>query len=219
MIVAIAGHKGGTGKTTIAVTVAAELQARGYSVLLVDADPQGTAITWAEMAERAGHSGPTTIAMGDNLRSQLPQMAEAYAWTVVDCPGRGGRRQVAALMISDIALLPCGPSPADVWALDEAQELIDEATELRPDLQVAVVLNKADRTTLGATARETIEQLSLRVLTESLGDRVAFREALAVGQGVTVYAEQSKAASEARALVSALEAMAREGEHGGQEEA
>ena len=73
MIVAIAGHKGGTGKTTIAATIAAELQARGHSVLLVDADPQGTAITWAEMAERAGHEGPTTVAMGDNHLPEPPE--------------------------------------------------------------------------------------------------------------------------------------------------
>lgn len=204
MIVAVAGHKGGTGKTTIAVTLASELHERGHRVLLVDADPQATAVTWAEMAEAAGHEGPTVVAMGNNLRTQLPAMSEEYAWTVVDCPGRGGRRQVAALMVADLALLPCGPSPADIWALSEAQELIDEATELRPELQVAVVLNRADRTSLGASAKGTIDQMGLQVMPETLGDRVAFRESLAAGQGVTAYTPRSKAAAEAKALVSAV---------------
>ncbi|MCC6877393.1 MAG: AAA family ATPase [Sandaracinaceae bacterium] len=210
MIIAVAGHKGGTGKTTVAVTVAAELYARGQSVLLVDADPQGTALMWAEMADQAKTAGPTTVAMGDNLRSQLPKMAEGYDWTVIDCPGRVGRRQIAALMVADMALLPCGPSAADVWALNESTTLIGEARELRPELRVAVVFNRADRTTMGANARAAIESLGLHLLPASLGDRVAFREALAAGQGVTLYASGSTAATEARKLVDTIECFGEE---------
>ena len=40
-VIALCGQKGGTGKTTTAIAVAAELYARGQRVLIVDADPQG----------------------------------------------------------------------------------------------------------------------------------------------------------------------------------
>jgi chromosome partitioning protein len=64
---AFAGQKGGAGKSTMAIAVAAELMARGSKVLLVDADPQGTATTWTEVAAEAGHATPTLVAMGANM--------------------------------------------------------------------------------------------------------------------------------------------------------
>lgn len=203
-IIAVAGQKGGTGKTTIAVNVAAELQARGQRVLLVDADPQGTALTWAGIAEELGHKVPTTIAMGDNLRSQLPEAAKEYDWAVIDCPGRGGKRQVGAIMLADATLLPCGPSPADAWALGEAVEIIGEVQALRPELQVVLVLNKSDRTAIAASTREAVEGLGFPILSSTLGDRVAYREALAAGQGVAQYNSGGPAAAELKRLVDEI---------------
>ena len=47
MIVAIAGTKGGSGKTTTAVCLALEALEQGRDVLVLDLDPQGTAADWA----------------------------------------------------------------------------------------------------------------------------------------------------------------------------
>lgn len=207
-ILAVAGQKGGTGKTTLAVNVAAELEARGERVLLVDADPQGTALTWAAVAAENNAKVPTTIAMGDNLRAQLPATAEGYAWCVIDSAGRGGKRQVGALMVADVALLPCGPSPADAWALAESLELVAQVRELRPELRVALVMNRVDRSAIGASTRAAIAELRVPVLRATIGERVAFREALGAGLGVTRYATGSVAANELRRLVDELEQLA-----------
>lgn len=67
MILALAGQKGGAGKSTLAVCLAVEALARGQRVLLVDADPQGTARTWAEVAAEAQHPTPTAITMGASM--------------------------------------------------------------------------------------------------------------------------------------------------------
>jgi chromosome partitioning protein len=85
-ILAFAGQKGGTGKTTLAVNVAAELVERGASVLLVDADPQGSSRTWAAVAVEAGNQAPTAVAMGSTMHKpdQLPRLATAYEWTIID---------------------------------------------------------------------------------------------------------------------------------------
>jgi chromosome partitioning protein len=208
--IAFLGEKGGAGKSTLAVNVAAELAARGRRVLLVDADPQGTAITWASIAVEAGDA-PTTIALGDNLRAALPAASAGFTDTVIDLPGRASKRAVGALMLSDVAVIPCGPSPADAWALAPTVELVGEARSVRAELRAVLVLNRADRTSIGASTREAIAGLGLPVLEASIGDRVAFREALAAGQGVTTYASASPAAGEVRELVHELEALTRAG--------
>ena len=53
MIIALTGQKGGIGKSTTAVCLAAAAMQRGLRVLLVDADPQGTVRTWGDVAGEA----------------------------------------------------------------------------------------------------------------------------------------------------------------------
>ena len=53
MIIAICQRKGGSGKTTLSISLACELQSRGLSTLIVDADPQGTATDWRGSADES----------------------------------------------------------------------------------------------------------------------------------------------------------------------
>lgn len=211
MIVALVGQKGGVGKSTVAAALAAEALRRGRSVLLVDADPQGTARTWAEVATEAGHPAPSVVAMGATMHrpEQLPRVRSGFDLVVVDCPPRAGDVQRSALMIADVAIVPCGPSAADAWALAGSLEVVTEARTVRPDL-VAVVLitRKQARTTLGKGAREVLSGAGVPVLASEFGYRVAFQEALAAGLGVVSYAPRDAAADETRALVDELDSFA-----------
>lgn len=207
MILALAGQKGGSGKTTTAIAVAAELFARGRRVLLVDADPQGSVRTWGEVASEAGKDAPTIVAMGANLYqpSQLPALIGAYDVTVIDCPPRRGDIQRAALMVATHAVLPCGPSAVDAWALTESIDIVKEAFALRPALKASVLITrKASRTSIGAGAREALKDCGLPVLETELGYRVAYQEAPAAGLGIAQYAPRDAAADEVRALVDEL---------------
>ena len=211
MIIAIAGQKGGSGKSTVAIHLAAEWHRRGRRVLLVDADPQGTALTWGEVAAELGNDGPSVIAIGDNLRATLPELAAGFDVVVIDCPGsRHSRRQLGALAVADVAIIPCGPSTPDVWALAETIRLVDDVQAVRVEpLRAAVVVNRRSTTVEGRTARETLEQGGhLPVLRVELGQRVAYSEALAAGLGVTTYAGGSTAGVELRRLVDEVEDFA-----------
>src|SRR4051794_38704495 len=128
MIVALTGQKGGIGKSTTAICLAVAALERGRRVLLVDADPQGTVRTWSEVANEQGLAIPSVVAMGSNmhLQGQLDAVSEAYDYTFIDCPPRHGDVQRAALMTTNVAVLPCGGSAADVWALASSIELIQE---------------------------------------------------------------------------------------------
>jgi chromosome partitioning protein len=206
-IVALCGQKGGTGKTTTALSVAAELRTRDRRVLVVDADPQGSARTWGSVAAEAGRSGPVIVAMGAQMHTpgQIDDVARAYDFTVIDCPPSNGSVQRSALMACDLAVFPCGPSALDAWALAESLELVQKAQEFRPALRAVVLITRrVVGTTLGAGARETLSTGGLRVLRSELCHRIAYQEAIAAGRGVTDYAPNDAAATEVRALVDEL---------------
>ena len=203
-----AGQKGGTGKSTCATAVAAEFVARGRKVLLVDADPQGSARTWAAVANEAGHPAPTTVAMDANMHrsEQLPELADTFDVVVVDTPPRHGDTMRSALMVADVAVLPCGQSAMDAWALAESLEVLNKARGLRPELKACVVITrKAARTTLGQNARDVLAGTGLPILGTELHNRIAYQEAPAAGLGVSQYAPDTPAAAEVCALVDELE--------------
>src|SRR2546427_6651940 len=54
MIVALLNQKGGVGKTTLATHIAGELAMRGQHVVLLDADPQGSALDWTQRRSQQG---------------------------------------------------------------------------------------------------------------------------------------------------------------------
>jgi len=215
VIVALTGQKGGAGKSTLAINIATELLARRHKVLLVDADPQGTVRVWSEVAAEAGQPLPSVVSMGSTMHrpDQLPTVSQGYDDVIIDCPPRHGDIQRSALMVADIALLPCGPSSADAWALAASIDLINEARTLRPELEVRIVITrKQGRTALGRSARGELVKSGIDLLKSEIGYRVAFAESLGAGQGVTAYAPKDAAAEETRALVGELLAWERKRE-------
>ena len=210
MIISLGGQKGGTGKTTLAVCLAAWWHSCGLRGLLCDADPQRSVLTWGEQAQEAGHSAPTIMALGADLwrQEQLPSLAQNYDRVVIDTPPRLGAIQRAALLASDVAVIPWRPGPSDAWALAETLEVIETARGLRSDLLAVALLAQVDaRTAMGRGARAALSDCGLHVLEASIGLRVSYAEALAMGQGVTEYAPASVAAEEIKALVGELEAL------------
>jgi chromosome partitioning protein len=203
LVVSLTGQKGGVGKSTVATCMAWHAACEGQRVLLVDADPQATSRTWADVGQEAGHPMPTVVAMGATMHKpeQLPRIASSFDLVVIDCPPRAGDVQRSALMVSSLALLPCGPSAADAWALASSLELVREAQTLRADLGAAVLLTrKQPRTAVGQGARQVLADSGLPLLQTELGYRVAYQEAMAAGLGVTTYAPTCEAAAEVRAL-------------------
>lgn len=210
--IALAGQKGGVGKSTVSVCLAAEAVRRSKKVLLVDADPQGTARTWAEVATEANRPAPSIVAMGATMHRdrQLRDIAAPYDLVLVDCPPRLGDIQRSALMVADIVILPCGPTAAEAWALALSQELVEEARIVRPELAAYILITRTQgRTTIGKSAREVLEPSGIPILKTELGYRVAYQESLAMGQGVTTYAPRDAAAAEIKALLDEVLVIAK----------
>lgn len=211
MIIAMASAKGGVGKSTIAAHLADEWHMRHARVLVVDADPQQSLVDWASVRSGEGgeDAGPSVVAMGKNLGTQLDALAAGYDVVIVDTPGRQSAMLGVALGVADVALVPCGSGTTDLWAASQTAETIQDAQAMRRGAPVArLLLNRVDgRTVLGRHAREGLAEAGIPLLETTLGDRVAYVEAIAGGIGVTRYEPGSAAARELRALVDELDAL------------
>jgi chromosome partitioning protein len=208
MRIALVSPKGGVGKTTLATSIAWELQARGSSVLIVDADRLGSSRIAGEVARERGRTAPTTIALGRDMYrpDQLPKLAQSFDHIVIDTAGELGDVPAAALMVADVALVPISQSGIEVWGNTGMLSLIEQAKTVNRGLKAALVfVRKLPSTALGRRARTQLEQQStLPVLTSETTFRIAWQEAIMAGEGVAQYAPKDRAAQELRALVDEI---------------
>jgi chromosome partitioning protein len=154
MIVALLNQKGGVGKTTLALHLAGRWALQGQRVLLIDADPQSSALDWSEQRSREGLPrlfGVVGLAR-DTLHREAPELARTADHVVIDGPPRVAGLMRSALLAADLVLIPAQPSPFDGWASGEMLKLIEEARIFRPAVVARFVLNRCDaRTSSPAT--------------------------------------------------------------------
>jgi chromosome partitioning protein len=215
MIVAVCAQKGGVGKTTTAICLADEWHRRGHGVTLIDADPQGTSQTWADQRDARDLDGPTVARAPADYHEHVEAHAPEVDHIVIDCPPGDASpdrlaetpRQRSALVVADLAVIPCGTGVNDVWSVHGTVELVKEAQQARPDLDARLLVTQHDaRTVIGDQTREALEAVDLSVLDTTLGDRVAYQEMPGSGVGVTRYDPSGKAADEVQSLVDEIEA-------------
>src|SRR5947209_20167795 len=109
MIIGVINLKGGVGKTTISINLAAVIAKAGNRVLLVDADPQGSAFGWSA-AREADPIFPVVGMAKPTLHRDLPELAKDYDVVVIDGPARMKEIGWAAIMVSNLVVIPVRPS-------------------------------------------------------------------------------------------------------------
>jgi chromosome partitioning protein len=203
-VIGLLQSKGGVGKTTTALNLAAELSRRGHRVRVYDADPAGHAASIAE-------DGRLPFAVTLHLLEK-PEGLTAWARTIrstdadfilVDAPGSMGLAYGATLAVADLALVPSGSTVMDVRGAAETVRMIrqhrrDTGTS-RPD--VLVVPSRIDRRT--SAGRDAVGTLAS--LTEPVAPVVSYRAAVAdsLAMGEAVPAD-SPSAGEFSALANAV---------------
>lgn len=205
MILALLNQKGGVGKTTLALAIAGEWAMQGRRVILIDADPQGSALDWSEMRAREGLPRLFSVIglARDTLHREAPALARDADLVVIDGPPRVAGLMRSALLATDMVLIPVQPSPFDGWASAEMLALISEARIYRPELVARFVLNRCGaRTVLARDTAETLADHDPPALASRIGQRIAFAAAAQSGRIVRELDHESAAAREISALVT-----------------
>jgi len=208
MIISVLNQKGGVGKTTLAVHIATAFARRGNRVLLVDADPQGSALDWS--ASRIGTPLFPVIGLPKaSLHREIPILAVDYQMVIIDGPPRVYEVARSAILASDVVLIPVQPSPYDVWAAKEIVDLLAEAVSFNENLKSAFVINrKIVNTAIGRDVAEALAEYRLPVLTAQVCQRVSFAESATQGQTVLETDVNSLASQEIEALVAEVTELA-----------
>jgi chromosome partitioning protein len=182
-IITVAQQKGGSGKTTLAVNLAVALRRRGFSVAVLDTDPQGSLGRWfmerlEAVGEDAGLEFSTSSAWGASYESE--KLKKRFDVVLIDTPPKIESDLRPALRVADLILVPIASSQVDLWATEGVLDLAD-----REKRQVMIVLNRTrPNTRLGAEVAAGAAGLGVRVAQAQIANRVAYAESLGRGSAV-----------------------------------
>lgn len=216
MIISFLNQKGGVGKTTLSVNVAACLARQGHRVLLIDADKQGSASTWASLRQDAPFQ-VVSMARANMARDAL-KLASDYTHTVIDGPPHAEEIARSCIVASDFVALPIEPSGLSTWASNLTVRQVSEAQEFKPSLKCGfVVSRKIGKTVIGRDIRNMAAEAGLPILQAEIEQRVAFAEGMTMGQTIFEWAGDSPAAHEIEQLTKEIERYVEEDVFSGSE--
>lgn len=183
-VIAVINQKGGAGKTTLAMNLAAGLARHGDTVVM-DLDPQGSSRQWASMGQEPF---PATVEqmVGTWDARTLHQNYRGYQHMVLDCPPSiESHASLQALRACDVALIPVLPSPIDLWASLKLPQEIEEARKVNPNIKAYLVLNQLEpNSALSNAMHEALAEFGIPVLNAVIRRRAVYRSAALEGTSV-----------------------------------
>jgi chromosome partitioning protein len=185
-IISVCNQKGGCGKTTLTMALAGSFASRQLRVLVVDGDPQGSASSWSANASEDTPFPATVVNLahaGKNLPLEVRKMVRDYDVVLIDCPPAvDSPIPQAALLVSDLALIPLIPSPIDVAAAAPFIRLVEQVRLIHPTLAALIVPNMVQKQTkLARGYLNHFRDLTLPVAAVQLSLRDSHRKACALG--------------------------------------
>ena len=192
-VIAFVTQKGGSGKTTLALSCAGAAEEQGLTALILDMDPQRSAETWYQ--GRAANTPKLATVTASDLSTAISRAEQRFDVVLIDTPGRDEPGTAAAIRYADLCLIPCRPTPADMTATPSTVATIKRLGKLS-----AFVLSQTPPR--GYRIREAAKGLGVigTVAPVHTVSRNAYQDAQGMGLTVTEYEPGGKAAAEIREL-------------------
>jgi chromosome partitioning protein len=195
-VIALIVQKGGTGKTTLGLSLAVAAEQAGRTAVVIDLDPQGTACRWKERRERTRPGeGPIVI---DAQPARLPAALETAAQkgvdlVIIDTPAKSEQSALAAARAADLVVIPCRPSAFDLETIDSTRDILNLAGS-KPALAVLnAIPSTGDR---HEQAFRHLDRLGVPTCSDTIGARVGFFDAGMMGLSITEVDPRGKGAQE-----------------------
>jgi chromosome partitioning protein len=206
-IIAVVNQKGGTGKTTVATNLATLFAGQQAEVLLVDADPQQSALEWQH--DRPGQVPPVSVIglPAPNLHREIPRLHTKYPVILIDGGGRVTATARATVAVADFLLVPTLASLPDARSTQRFfQEVVEEVAAIKGRVSGAILFTMVKTgTVFNVSGQGSIKDLGYPVLETTLSHRITYQEAFAQGMSVGEYDPRSKAAEEVQVLFRELQ--------------
>lgn len=209
-IIAIANTKGGTGKTTLTIQLAAARAQQGFDVWVVDGDPQQTASTALTLRESPVFISCSSYSNGSLLGAQVQRQAEKWDTVFIDVGGFDSTTMRMAMTICDVLLIPFQPRTFDTWAFARMSSLIEECKVARGgrNIPAYAVINAADNNNSSDNkdAAQVLEDYpQIKLLDCPLGRRKSYANSAGMGLGVAeIKVRDPKAIGEVNRLLNAI---------------
>ncbi|NDJ28043.1 chromosome partitioning protein ParA [Campylobacter sp. MIT 12-8780] len=224
MVISIVNEKGGSGKTTLAVNLAARLAEDDDNVLLIDADPQKSTEVFSDMRSQSGlkplfsNVSKTGISLGDEIES----MRSKFDSIIVDTGGRDSKEMRKAMLKSNIIIIPTIPSQYDVPVLEHMLEIYDDSRQINSNLLAFVLINRSSPNPFLAKDLENLREFinttkaekgleNVILLENALYERQAYRKAVIDGKSIREFCTPNeKALSDFEAFYKEFLELAKE---------
>ncbi len=215
MILLIGGEKGGTGKSTLATNLAVWHARAGRDVLVVDTDqPQWSAANWVNARAEDDELPQIYCAQRTgNIVNAIKDLRERYGEIIIDCGGRDSIELRSAMTVADKMYTPLIPSQWDMDTADRLAELLELARGFNPELELTILLSKTPTNPVITERKEALEYLrqfkTLRVSTNLISDRKAYRDGVKTSRGV-LELENEKARAEILSIAEEIYGVSQE---------
>jgi chromosome partitioning protein len=194
--IAIVSQKGGAGKTTLAINLAAAAEQAGAVALVIDIDPQASACEWASW--RKGSPPEVIDSAPPRLVAKIAQAkSQGATFIVIDTPPHADSAASKAVEAADMVLIPCRPSAFDLAAIRTTGQLVKLHGKPAALLFTA---GPARAPKIYADATALVESFGINVCPHIISDRAAFRHASAAGQTVFEHDPNGRAAEDVAQL-------------------
>jgi chromosome partitioning protein len=205
--IAVLNQKGGVGKTTLTVNLAAGAHLSGRRTIIVDCDTQGSAFDWSNARPEGSRLTGLTVARADKALSlpRFRELTDGYDVAIIDGPPRLGDITRAAAVAADVVIVPLRPGGFDWWAASETIDLLDSADSIREQhglgkTRRVFVVNGAVGSDLPTAALAALGDLS-DVAPLLIRNRVVYPRTATAGDAVLSYAARADLKPKDRATV------------------